>query len=111
MDTFSGSPIVKAVPDAKYLILNVANSPLLPDEETRLFKDADLLMDTSGRALVNLGDLLKTYGTDKFCFGTHSPILDEVTGLLRIESLRAHEADEPTKELLRSGNLKSFLKL
>jgi len=104
-------PIVKAVPDAKYLILNVANSPLLPDEETRLFKEADVLMDTSGRALVNLGELLKTYGSDKFCFGTHAPILDDVTGLLRIESLRDNEADEPTKELLRSGNLKRFLKL
>lgn len=102
-------PIVKAVPDAKYLILNVANNTELTEQETELLKKTNFLIDTSGRQIENLGKLLKKYGNDKFAFGTHSPILDYRTGLLRIESLREDEADESTKELLRSGNTKRFL--
>jgi uncharacterized protein len=102
-------PIVKAVPDAKYMILNVANSIVLGDEDRELFKKADIVFDTSGRNISNLGELLTIYGKDKFAFGTHSPILDYLTGLLRIESLRESEADEKTKELLRSGNAKRIL--
>lgn len=102
-------PIVKEVPDAKYLILNVANSTFLDEEETALLKKADVVMDSSGRNLFNLGELLKKYGKDKFAFGTHSPILDYLTGLLRIESLRDTEADAGTKELLSSGNIKRIL--
>ena len=104
-------PIVKRVPDAKYLILNVANSTLLDDEGMQLFKQTDLIMDTSGRALTNLGELLQTFGKDKFAFGTHSPILDAITGLLRVETLRDDEADERVKESLRSGNVKRILGL
>lgn len=104
-------PIVQAVPDAKYLIVNVANSPLLSEEATRLFREADILIDTSGRNIVDLGGLLKVYGKNKFAFGTHAPMLDDLTGLLRIESLRENEADEVTKESLRSGNMKRFLNL
>jgi len=102
-------PIIKAVPDAKYLILNVANGISLSGEDLELYKKADVVFDTSGRQINTLWDLLKTYGKDKFAFGTHSPILDYLTGLLRIESLRANEADEATKELLRSGNAKKIL--
>ena len=103
-------PIVKAVPDAKYLILNVANSIVLSDNNDReLFKKADILFDTSGRTINTLGDQLITYGKEKFAFGTHSPILDYLTGLLRIEALREDEADTVTKELLRSGNAKRML--
>jgi uncharacterized protein len=97
-------PIIRAVPDAKYMILNVANSTALTDEETSLLQSADVLLDTSGRAISNLGDLLKKYGNHKFAFGTHSPILDYVSGRLRVESLRKPEADEATKDLIRSGN-------
>lgn len=104
-------PIIRAVPDAKFLILNVANSTLLNEEETRLFQQADLMMDTSGRNIINLGALIKTYGKEKFFFGTHAPILDYCTGLLRIESLRENEADENTKEQLRSRNIKRFLNI
>lgn len=102
-------PIVKEVPDAKYLILNVANSTQLSDEETQLFKKADIVLDTSGRMISNLSELLHQYGKDKFAFGTHAPILDYLTGLLRIESLREAEANEETKKLLRSGNAKRIL--
>lgn len=104
-------PIIKAVPDAKYFIVNLANSTTLNDESTKLVKNANIIMDTSGRAVSNLGELLTLYGKDKFAFGTHSPILDYFTGLLRIEALRPAEADEATKELLRSGNIKRILNL
>lgn len=104
-------PVIRKVPDAKYLLLNIANSTQLNDEEMLLLKKTDLVMDTSGRALTNLGELLQTFGKDKFAFGTHSPILDEVTGLLRVESLRENEADAATKELLRSGNAKRILSI
>lgn len=102
-------PIIRAVPDAKYLIVNVVNSTALNDEDTSLLKNANVLMDSSGRSMTNWADLLGRFGTDKFCFGTHSPILDYCTGLLRIESLRPGEADEKTKELFRSGNIKRML--
>jgi uncharacterized protein len=102
-------PIIRALPDAKYLILNVANSTQLSKEETEIYKKANIVIDTSGRQIVNLGELLNKYGKDKFAFGSHSPILDYRTGLLRIESLREDEADERTKELLRSGNIKRIL--
>ncbi len=104
-------PIIRQVPDAKYLIVNIANSTRLSPEEITLFKNADLLMDTSGRNIYDLGELLKTFGKNKFAFGTHAPILDDLTGLLRIEALREAEADEPARELLRSGNAKRILAL
>lgn len=104
-------PIIREVPDAKYVILNVCNGMNLEAADAALFKKADVLMDTSGRTLTDLGTLLKTQGKERFAFGTHSPILDYLTGLLRIESLRPVEADESTKELLRSGNAKKFLKI
>jgi predicted TIM-barrel fold metal-dependent hydrolase len=102
-------PIIRAVPDAKYMILNVANSTDLSDDENALLQSADVLLDTSGRAISNLGDLLNKYGSHKFAFGTHSPILDYVSGRLRIESLRKSEADESIKDLIRSGNAMRML--
>jgi predicted TIM-barrel fold metal-dependent hydrolase len=102
-------PIVQSVPDVKYIIVNVANSTDLNDDENKLIKKSTIIFDTSGRAISNLGELLTKFGEDKFAFGTHSPILDYLSGLLRIESLRETEADEATKELLRSGNAKRML--
>ncbi len=102
-------PIVKAVPDAKYMILNYANASVLTPEEMALVKGANLLFDTSGRTITNMSDFLKMYGTDKFAFGTHSPILDYLSGQLRIESLYTSEADENVKEMLRSGNARKML--
>jgi hypothetical protein len=55
--------------------------------------------------------MITRYGKDKFAFGTHSPVLDYLGGLLRIDSLYESEADEETKELLRSGNAKRMLGL
>lgn len=104
-------PIIKAVPDAKYMILNFANAATLNADEMALIKNADLLFDTSGRTITNMSDFLKNYGSDKFAFGTHSPILDYLTGLLRIESLSPGEADDTIKEMLRSGNAKKLLSI
>jgi hypothetical protein len=97
-------PIIREVPDAKYMILNVANSTRLNEEDTTLLKGTDFLFDTSGRSMNELGDLIGIYGKNKFAFGTHSPILDYLTGLIRIEALRGNEADMETRELMRSVN-------
>lgn len=105
------TPIMKAVPDAKYLILNVCNSTALGAEDLSMFKKADVIMDTSGRNISDLGKLISTFGKEKFAFGTHAPVLDYRTGLLRVEALRDKEADEKTKELLRSGNIKRLLNI
>jgi uncharacterized protein len=102
-------PVIKEVPDAKYMVLNISNGTQLNNDETKLFKDADILFDTSGKNISDLGGLINKYGKDMFAFGTHSPILDFLTGLLRIESLRDNEADTATRELLRSGNAKRIL--
>jgi hypothetical protein len=104
-------PIIKAVPDARFMILNVANNTHLEEEDIKLLQRTELIIDTSGRNIIDLGKLLKIYGKEKFAFGTHSPILDYRTGLLRIEALRENEADEKTKALLRAGNVKKFLNL
>ena len=103
--------IVKEVPDARYFILNASGSIVGDQNVTELVKKTDLLFDTSGKAIFNLGEMLKKYGKDKFAFGTHSPIFDYLTGLLRIEALREAEADEQTKERLRSGNAKRILNM
>lgn len=107
-------PIMKEVPDAKFLIVNIANSIKLSDAEMAIIKKANILFDTSGRVIRGedtLSELLKRFGREKFAFGTHSPILDYLTGRLRIESLRKAEADEETKEMLRWGNAKGMLGL
>lgn len=69
-----------------------------------LLKNSKTLFDTSGRNIFNLADLIEKYGKDKFAFGTHFPILDYLTGLLRIASLWENEADRVTKEMRLSGN-------
>jgi len=104
-------PIIRQVPDAKYIFVNIANGSELNNDDTDLLRKSKVLMDTSGRALANLGRLISKYGSDKYVFGTHSPILDYCTGLLRIETLNGTEADEKVKEDLRSGNLKRFFNL
>ncbi len=58
-----------------------------------------------------MSEFLKMFGNNKFAFGTHSPILDYLTGQLRIESLHPSEAGEDVKEMLRSGNAKKMMGL
>jgi predicted TIM-barrel fold metal-dependent hydrolase len=105
-------PLIREVPDARFIIVNLATSLVLTDEETELVKKSNVLFDTSGRSIRGdnmLGELIRRFGRDKFAFGSHSPILDYLTGRLRIESMSEADADEETKELLRSGNAKKFL--
>lgn len=103
-------PIVRAVPDAKFMIVNVANSTALNDDDLEILRKANVMMDTSGRLLEGWPNpLLTKFGREKFCFGTHSPILDYFTGLLRIEALKKDEADDATRDLLRSENIKKFI--
>jgi len=102
-------PIIKEVPDAKYIFLNLTNSTKLSDEEELLLKDTNMVIDTSGRSVNAIIELLARFGREKFAFGTHSPILDYLTGLLRIESLKNEEANEETKELFRYDNAKRIL--
>jgi predicted TIM-barrel fold metal-dependent hydrolase len=102
-------PIIKEVPDAKFIIVNIANGLRLSDEELELLKKADVLFDTSGRSMSDLPELIKKFGKEKFAFGSHSPILDYLSGHLRIEYMNDSEADEITKELLRSGNARRVI--
>jgi predicted TIM-barrel fold metal-dependent hydrolase len=102
-------PIIRRVPDAKYLFQNPSQSLDLHREASEIVNTANLIMDTSGRSLNNLGELIKSFGVEKFAFGTHSPILDYCTGLLRIEALRPSEAREEDKEQIRSGNIQKWL--
>lgn len=101
-------PLIRSIPDARYMIWNVANSTRLNEDDLRLIKKADVLMDTSGRATNSLTGLLDLFGADKFAFGSHAPILDYATGRLRIEYL---DQPESTKEKLRSGNAARLLTL
>ena len=102
-------PIIKEVPDAKYFILNVSDGMMVSDEDALIIKKSQILFDTSGKNISNLGELINKFGSDKFAFGTHAPILDYLTGLLRIEALREEEAPETVKEMIRSGNAKLYL--
>jgi len=102
-------PIIKEVPDAKYIIVNIANGLRLNNEELEIIKKADVLFDTSGRSMSDLPELLKQFGKEKFAFGSHSPILDYLSGHLRIEYMNDSEADETTKEMLRSGNARRII--
>ncbi len=102
-------PVIRSFPDTKFFILNIANGIQLNEEETRIVRGSKVLFDTSGRNIGNVADMIKKYGSNVFSLGTHSPILDYLTGLLRIESLRPAEADSAVMELLRSGNAKRIL--
>lgn len=104
-------PIIKEVPDAKYMILNFANNPALTEDEMALIAKTNVLFDTSGRSITSMDAFIKKFGIKKFAFGTHAPILDCLTGLLRIESLKETEADEAAKEILRSGNARIMLNI
>lgn len=104
-------PLIDAVPDAKFMILNIANGPSLDERGTSLLKESNVLMDTSGRAITDLSALVLRYGEDKFAFGTHAPINDYLTGLLRLEAMRDDELSPAIKKKLRSANAQRMLKL
>lgn len=97
-------PLVREVPEATYFFLNVANGLAVAKEDAALLKSDKIIFDTSGRSLGFMPDLVQQYGAGKFAFGSHSPLLDYVTGMLRIESLRDSEATPAQKDQMRSGN-------
>lgn len=104
-------PIIEKVPDAKYMILNYANTASLNEKEKKIVQQTDLLIDSSGRAMTHMAEFVKLFGVDKLAYGTHAPFLDYLTGMLRIESLRDEEATAAEKEKMRSGNIKRMLGL
>lgn len=104
-------PLVQAVPDAKYMFLNIATGFGVSAAESALLKKTDYLFDMSGRNMQYMSQLLSTFGKEHFAFGTQAPILDYLTAQLRIETLRPAEATEADKELMRSGNARRFLNL
>lgn len=104
-------PIVREIPDAKYIFLNLANGTKLDEQDEKLLKNSNILIDTSGRSVNDFKDLLDRFGIEKFAFGTHSPILDYLTGLLRIESLNEKEASMEDKNLMKYGNAMKLLEI
>ncbi len=104
-------PVIRTVPDAKYFILNIANGIQLNQEDTDTVRESKVLFDTSGRNIGHMASMIKKYGSSVFAFGTHSPILDYLTGLLRIESLRPDEADSNAMESMRWANAARMLEL
>lgn len=104
-------PVAGYVPGGKYMFLNVSSGYRLSEENAQIARQADLLLDTSGRGMSDMPDIIRLYGKTKIAFGSHSPILDYITGQLRIAYLSASEADEETKRLLQYGNAQSFLRL
>lgn len=103
-------PLLKRVPETKYIILNLANSTRLAPEDEAFFNRCNILMDTSGRMLNRLSDHIKRWGIEKFAFGSHTPILDYCTSRLRIEYLD-NEYDHSMKDQIRYRNATKFLKL
>lgn len=104
-------PLIRAVPDAKYMLLNISTGFVTEQPDIDVLKQKNILIDTSGRSLVKMKPLIDTYGQNHFAFGSHSPIFDYLTSMLRIETIRDDEATSNEKELLRSGNAKKFLNL
>lgn len=104
-------PLLRAVPDARYMLLNLSTGMAVPEEDEVTLKSANVLFDTSGRHITHFAKVFNRFGKEKFAFGSHFPVFDYYTGLLRIESLRKEEAGEAELELFRHGNAERFLKL
>lgn len=102
-------PLIRAVPEASFFILNIANGFGVDEQDVPLLKKPNILFDTSGRSLQFMPDLIRQFGAAKFAFGSHSPILDYVTGMLRIDSLKDTEASSEEKRQMRAGNALRFL--
>jgi hypothetical protein len=81
------------------------------EQDMDRLRKASVLFDTSGREIKDLRELMAQFGEGRFMFGTHSSMPGYVTGLLRIEAVRDSETNSDTKELLRSGNVRTILDL
>jgi len=107
--------LVRQVPDAKYMMLDTRFRASERAEQT--LKEADILFDTtraSGTPIEGLNGtsfqyLHGTYGADKIAFGTGSPFLDYCSPFIRMETYE--EADQRTKNLFWSGNVRRMLNI
>ncbi len=104
-------PLISAVPDAKYLLLNLSSGYRLNDQQMAVLHNTNFLLDTSGRSMADMPGIIRLFGAEKIAMGSHSPMLDSLTGLLRIVSLLDAEADERMKQLMLAGNAQSFFNL
>lgn len=102
-------PLLKAATKTRFLFLNISSGLAVNPEDVRLLRNDNVLFDTSGRSLHHMPSLLKEFGSEKFAFGSHSPILDYLTGMLRIESMTDQEANETVKNKLRYQNARRFI--
>ena len=87
----------------------MANHSELNKQDMDLLKNTKSIMDTSGRRIDTLTALINTLGGDAFCFGSHAPVLDHCTGLLRIESLTVVDASKAVRDKLRLVNILRLL--
>ena len=102
-------PALRQVPQGKYMFLNLANKATFSDEEKRVFDKASFLIDTSGRSITDMGEAIQNFGIQKIAFGTHAPLLDYATSLLRIESLKSNETNSTGIDAIRYKNVLSML--
>lgn len=111
--------LVVEVPDAKYMMLDTRYSAgdraTFTASAEDILKEADILFDTtraSGTPIVGLNGsslpyLHETYGAEKIAFGTGTPFTDYSSPFFRIEAYE--EADQRTKDLIWSGNVRRML--
>ncbi|MEX2574404.1 MAG: hypothetical protein WD317_08905 [Balneolaceae bacterium] len=105
--------LVREVPDAKYMMLDTRHR--VNDEAREILEQADILFDTtraSGTPITGLNGasfpyLIDMFGPEKMAFGTGTPFIDYYSPFIRLYAFE--EADEQTKEMIRSGNARRML--
>lgn len=111
--------LVKKVPDAKYMVLDARvtdGQEPTTSESLEILKKADILFDTSrgsgtpvkGPNSESLKYLVDNFGAGRLAFGTETPFVDYCSPFFR---LGVFEADEKSKQLIWSGNVKRMLKI
>lgn len=110
--------LVSKVPDAKYMVLEARitdDQQPTTRESIEILKTAKVLFDSSrgcgvpvkGPNSESLPYLTQTFGSDKIAFGTETPFVDYCSPFFRLAAF--DEADEKTKELIWSGNVRKML--
>lgn len=111
--------LVKQVPDAQYMVLDmrVGSGRTTTAESLDILKTADILFDTvrasgvptTGYNGESLKGMMETYGPEKIAFGTETPFTDYCTPFIRVAVF--NEADAGVKEKIYSGNVRRMLRL
>jgi len=104
--------VVSEVPDAKYIVLHARPCVYEKEESINILKKAEIVFDTvrgsgvpvTGPNGYSIVQTLQKYGKEKVAFGTAAPFMDYCSPFIRIEVMKADEADEEIKQLLWSGN-------